>query len=115
VRASFLLRILLALAPIMLTQSASAQQNDIATLNQQAIRLFQTGQKTEAIALAEKSVEMARTSLGADNKITAILLSQLGNFYRDVGRFADAERALKAAIPMLERTGTGANFDLAAA
>jgi CHAT domain-containing protein/Flp pilus assembly protein TadD len=119
VRASFLLRILLlALAPIILmpsTQSASAQQNDIAALNQQAIRLFQSGRKTEAIALAEKSVEMARTSLGADNKTTAILLSQLGNFYRDSGRFADAERALKTAIPVLERTGTGANFELAAA
>ena len=42
---SFLLRILLlALAPIILipaTQSASAQQNEIAALNQQAIRLFQ--------------------------------------------------------------------------
>jgi tetratricopeptide (TPR) repeat protein len=119
VRTSFLLRILLlALAPIILmpsTQSASAHQTDIAALNQQAIRLFQAGRKTEAIGLAEKSVEMARASLGADNKTTAILLSQLGNFYRDAGRFADAERALKTAIPVLERTGTGANFELAAA
>jgi CHAT domain-containing protein/tetratricopeptide (TPR) repeat protein len=96
-------------------QNASAQQNEIAALNQRAIQLFQSGRKSEAIALAEKSVEMARTSLGADSKITAVLLSQLGNFYRDAGRFADAEKVLKTAIPPLERTGSGANFDLAAA
>jgi hypothetical protein len=37
-------------------------------LNQQVIRLYQSGQMTEAIALAEKTVAIAKQRLGADNK-----------------------------------------------
>jgi hypothetical protein len=95
VRTSFLLRAFLALALILSTSlmhNASAQQSEITALNQQAIRLFQAGRKTEAIGLAEKTVEMARASLGPDNKVSAILLSQLGNFYGDVGELNASDR-----------------------
>jgi hypothetical protein len=36
-----------------------------------------------------KTVAIAKQRLGADNKVTGILLSQLGNLYRDTGRFAE--------------------------
>ena len=103
---------IIGMAPV---QNASSQQDDLQALNQRVIQLYQSGQKTEAITLAEKTVNLARGKLGADNRTTEILLSQLGNLYRDVGRFADAENALKAAVLILERGGNGPNFDLAAA
>jgi len=43
-------------------------QGDLAAMNQQVIRLYQSGQMTEAIALAEKTVAIAKQRLGADNK-----------------------------------------------
>src|ERR1700742_182322 len=107
---------ILALSGLMLPMSnASAQQREIVEMNSQVIRLYQSGQKTEAIALAEKSVDKARSTLGADNRITGILLSQLGNFYREVGRYADAEKALKSAVAILERSGQADIQNLAGA
>ena len=114
-----LLRILLIsilLFPALLLPMSNAfAQREIVEMNNQVIRLYNSGQKTEAIALAEKSVEKSRATLGADNKITATLMSQLGNFYREVGRFADAERMLKGAVATLERIGSPANLELAGA
>ena len=105
----------LALPALLLPMSNAFAQREIVEMNNQVIRLYQSGQKTEAIALAEKSVEKSRATLGADNKITATLTSQLGNFYREVGRFADAEKTLKTAVAILERNGASANFELAGA
>jgi len=111
--------LLIALTVLLLPMNdASAQQvqRELVALNNRVKQLWLGGQKNEAIALAEKTVELSKSELGADNKVTGILESQLGNFYRDVGRFADAERMLKAAIPSLEKGGgNGPNFDLAAA
>ena len=81
-----LLTLTLAIVALNPMQDASAQ-SDLAAMNQQVIRLYQSGQKTEAIALAEKTVAIAKQRLGTDNKVTGILLSQLGNLYRDTGRF----------------------------
>ena len=105
----------LALPALLLPMSNAFAQREIVEMNNQVIRLYQSGQKTEAIALAEKSVEKSRATLGADNKITATLTSQLGNFYREVGRFADAEKTLKTAVAILERNGASANLELAGA
>ena len=57
-------------------------------------------------------MSLSRAQLGADHKTTAILLSQLGYLYRESGRFADAENALKTAVTILER-GSGPNLELA--
>jgi CHAT domain-containing protein len=111
----FLLPLLTLTALFLPMRDASAQQRELAAMNNRVRQLWVAGDKQAAIGLAEKSVELSKSSLGADNKITGILESQLGNFYRDVGRFADAERVLKAAIPPLEKGGNGPNFDLAAA
>ncbi|HEY2246776.1 MAG TPA: CHAT domain-containing tetratricopeptide repeat protein [Bradyrhizobium sp.] len=105
----------LALAALLLPMSNAFAQREIVEMNNEVIRLYQSGQKTEAIALAEKSVEKSKATLGADNKITATLTSQLGNFYREVGRFADAEKTLKTAVAILERNGAAANLELAGA
>ena len=79
---------IIALSGLMLPMSnAAAQQREIVEMNNQVIRLYQSGQKTEAISLAEKSVDKSKATLGADNRVTGILLSQLGNFYREVGRY----------------------------
>src|SRR5215472_8477919 len=106
---------ILALPALMLPMSTALAQREIVEMNNDVMRLYQSGRKTEAIALAEKSVEKSRATLGADHKITATLLSQLGNFYREVGRFADAEKALKTAVATLERNAASANLELAQA
>src|ERR1700744_5983203 len=107
---------ILALAGLMFPMSnASAQQREIVEMNNQVIRLYQSGQKTEAIALAQKTVDKSRTTLGSDNRVTGILLSQIGNFYREVGRYADAEKTLKTAVAVLERSGQADLQDLAGA
>src|SRR5580700_772239 len=102
-----------AIAALIVPMQDAHAQRDLAEKNQQVIRLYQSGQKTEAIALAEQTVAIARSR--GDDKVTAILMSQLGNFYRDVGRFADAENTLKTVVAMLERGGPGSNFALAQA
>jgi CHAT domain-containing protein len=103
-----------AIAALIVPMQDAHAQRDLAEKNQQVIRLYQSGQKTEAIALAEQTVAIARSR--SDDKVTAILMSQLGNFYRDVGRFADAENTLKTVVAMLERGGSGSNdFALAQA
>jgi tetratricopeptide (TPR) repeat protein len=94
--------------------SASSQQNELAARNNRVMQLYQAGNRAEAISLAESNVTMARSQLGPDNKVTGALLSVLGNLYRDNGRFADAENALKAAVLILEH-GSGPNLDLASA
>jgi CHAT domain-containing protein/tetratricopeptide (TPR) repeat protein len=94
--------------------SASSQQNELAARNNRVMQLYQAGNRAEAITLAESNVAMARSQLGPDNKVTGALLSVLGNLYRDNGRFADAENALKAAVLILEH-GSGPNLDLASA
>jgi len=110
--------LVVALAVLLLpTGDASAQQaiRELVALNNRVKQLWVSGQKNEAIGLAEKSVEVAKSSVGANSRETAALESQLGNFYREVGRFADAERVLKDAIPILEKGDKGTNVDLAAA
>jgi len=107
---------ILALSGLMFPMSnAAAQQREIVEMNNQVIRIYQSGQKTEAISLAEKSVEKSKATLGADNRVTGILLSQLGNFYREVGRYSDAEKTLKTAVAVLERSGQSNLQDLAGA
>jgi CHAT domain-containing protein len=108
-------RLLIFFALSIFPMSSVFAQREIVEMNNEVIRLYQSGRKTEAIALAEKSVEKSRATLGADNKITATLLSQLGNFYREVGRYADAEKTLKTAVAILERNGAPANLELAGA
>src|SRR5437660_12936378 len=93
----------LAVTLLIATMNTSAAQENLAALNQRVMQLERAGQKAEAIALAEKTVSLSRAQLGADHKTTAILLSQLGYLYRESGRFADAENALKTAVTILER------------
>jgi CHAT domain-containing protein/tetratricopeptide (TPR) repeat protein len=97
---------------ILSVQDAYPQQDDLAALDQRVIQLHQAGQNAEAILLAEKAVNLARTKLGPDNKDTGKLLSVLGELYRETGRFAEAESALKKAATILER-GSNPNLELA--
>lgn len=110
--AFFLILVLVVTTGILSIQNAHADQREIAALNQKVIQLYQSEQRAEAISLAEKTVSMSRAQLGANDRVTGILLSQLGQLYQDTGRFADAENALKTAIEILER-GSGPNFYLA--
>lgn len=99
---------------LIAAMNPSEAQESIVALNQRSQQLDQAGRKAEAISVAEQAVTLSRQQLGAEHKTTGILLSQLGYFYRDAGRYADAESVLKAAIAVLDR-GSGPNLDLAQA
>ncbi len=106
--------IALAFALLIAAMGSSRAQQEIVALNQRSMQLDQAGRKAEAIVAAEQALSLSRQQLGADHKTTGILLSQLGYFYRDSGRYADSENVLKTAITILER-GSGPNPDLAQA
>jgi hypothetical protein len=72
-------------------QDACAQ-SDLAGHEPLGRPALQSGQMIEAIALAEKTVAIAKQRLDADNKVTGILLPQLGNLYRDSERFCGREK-----------------------
>ena len=69
----FLLPLLTLTALLLPMRDASAQQRELAAMNNRVRQLWVAGDKQAAIGLAEKSVELSKSSLGADNKITGIL------------------------------------------
>jgi hypothetical protein len=78
------LLLLIALTALSLPiNDASAQQatRELVGLVNRSKQLWFAGQRNEAIALAEKSVELSKSSLGADNKITGVVETLLGNYY----------------------------------
>jgi len=111
-RNAFLAGVLVVPLWILSMQNALSQMNDLAALNQRVIQLHQAGQNAEAILLAEKAVNLAQAKLGPDSKDTGKLLSVLGELYRETGRFAEAESALKKTVTILER-GPNPNLELA--
>jgi CHAT domain-containing protein/tetratricopeptide (TPR) repeat protein len=79
-----------------------------------SLRSTNRGRPKKPLLSPEKNVSLARTRLGPEHKDTGNLLSQLGNLYREDGRFAEAETALKQAVAIQER-GRSPNFELAQA
>jgi hypothetical protein len=86
------------IAAVTPVQDASAQ-SDLAAIEPAGHPALPIRANDRSDCAGRKTVAIAKQRLGADNKVTGILLSQLGNLYRDTGRFADAENVLKTAAP----------------
>ena len=73
-----------------------AQSDELHTLNHQVKQLYEAGKYSEAIPLAEKSLELTRAQEGEGSAQTAVRTSWLATLYQGQGRYADAEPLLSA-------------------
>src|SRR5690242_9600223 len=80
-----------------------AQSDDLTALNQQIEQLYQIGKYDEAIALAQRLVELTGTRFGNEHPVYAHALDVLGDLYREKGRYAEAEPLYKSARNLLEK------------
>ena len=75
-----------------------AQSDDLAALNQQIEQLYGVGKYDEAIALAQRLVELTGTRFGKEHAVYANALDILGDLYREKGRYAEAEPLYKSCL-----------------
>ena len=68
---------LVLIAILLLPMPNASAQAELAAMNNRVKQLWLAGNKQAAIGLAEKSVELSKSSLDTDNKVTGILESQL--------------------------------------
>ena len=80
-----------------------AQSDELHTLNHQVKQLYEAGKYSEAIPLAEKSLELTRAQEGEDSPQTAVRTSWLATLYQEQGRYADAEPLFKRALAIREK------------
>ncbi|MGO8781517.1 MAG: tetratricopeptide repeat protein [Rhodomicrobium sp.] len=92
---------LLAIAAPRATQAQGA--DDLAALNQRVSELYNAGKYSEAITLAEKSLEITRRQKGEYHLDTAARAGWLGGLYKEQGRYVEAEPLYKRELEIRER------------
>jgi tetratricopeptide (TPR) repeat protein len=95
--------ILLAIA-LSFFGGAYGQSDDIEALNQRISKLRGGGNYSEAIPLAERSLELTRGQKVEDHPDTAPRMSWLAVLYGAQDRYAEAEPLLKRAPAIFEKT-----------
>ena len=85
------------LALLSLATPAFADPNEIAELSWQAQQLIDAGKTTEAIPIAERAAQLTKTEFGDNSATYATSINRLGEMYRMVGRWSDAEPLYKRA------------------
>jgi tetratricopeptide (TPR) repeat protein/CHAT domain-containing protein len=85
------------------SNARSRRSNDLETLNQQVIRLYDAGKYAEATEFAERAVSLAEHQFGPDHPSVASSLAWLATLYREQGRYAEAEPAFKRALAIDEK------------
>ena len=84
--------------------AAFAQGLDEATLLQQKLlQLFNQGQYSEAVPLAERALAIRERVLGAGHPDVALSLYFLATLYTKQGRYADAEKMFKRSLTIVEQ------------
>jgi CHAT domain-containing protein/Tfp pilus assembly protein PilF len=81
----------------------AAQEERWNQLNVQVVQFFQQGKYTEAIPLAQESVQVAEATFGPEHPNVARSLNNLAALYDDQGRYADAEPLYKHALAIREK------------
>ena len=91
--------LILAAIQVIFCSGACAQgRNDLAILNGRIGELYNTGQYSEAIPLAEKSLAMTRSQVGDDHPEMAERMGWLALLYEIQGRYLDAEPLFKRSL-----------------
>jgi CHAT domain-containing protein/Tfp pilus assembly protein PilF len=101
-------RIGLILAAMLLAVSFTgapgiAQQDELPALEKRVRELYQAGNFSEAIALAQRVLAMQEKALGPDHPDVWLSLNNLAALYENQGRYAEAEPLLKRALLIREK------------
>src|ERR1700738_3177764 len=96
--------VLLALGLWIFASPASlAEDEDPNALRLQLNQLIGQGKYQEAIPVAERAVEVAKHSLGADHPKTADALNYLGFIFQKIGNYAKAEPPYQEALRIRQK------------
>jgi CHAT domain-containing protein/Tfp pilus assembly protein PilF len=98
---------------LLLPSPIAAQDARWSELIKQARALRSQGKYAEAIPVAEKAVQEAEHTFGADDKKLALSLSFLGIMLDDQGKYSEAEPLYTRALAILEKTLGPDNPDVA--
>ena len=93
--------VLFAVGLSIFASSACLAKDDLESLDQRIVELFEQGKYQEAIPLAEKAVKMARRLRGPEDPDIATSLNNLAVLYQAMGEYAKAEPLFR------ERSGSG--------
>ena len=99
-------RSLLVILLYLLQPGSCDKQDDrakLSSLNKQVAELYQAGKFTEAISIAQKSVELAEKARGPDHPDTAAALNNLALLYDSMGNYAKAEALYQRALKIKEK------------
>ena len=97
--------VLLAFGLWILACTASlAKDDDPNALNQQVNQLIEQGKYQEAIPIAERAVEVAKSNRGPEDPESATALNNLGHLFTKIGDYAKAEPLLQKALQTWPRT-----------
>jgi tetratricopeptide (TPR) repeat protein len=95
---------LVAFSLVIGSATARAQQSDnLDTLNQQVLHLYQAGKYSEATDIAKRALAVAQRQFGSDDAKVGTVLNNLAVLYREQGRYAEAEPLVKRALAIDEK------------
>ena len=94
--------VLLAGAGALLVWRESDPELD--ALNVQVVELLNGGKFAEAMRLAQRSIELTKTSYGEDHRRYALALNNLATLLEDTNRLAEAEPLMRRALAIGEKS-----------
>jgi tetratricopeptide (TPR) repeat protein/CHAT domain-containing protein len=80
------------------------RSNELATLYQQVVQLYQAGKYAEATDIAKRALALAEHQFGPDHPTVGTALNNLAELYHAQGRYAEAEPLMKRALAIAEKT-----------
>lgn len=91
-----------------------AQKSEALALNAKIVELSRAGKYAEAVPLAQRQLEAAEKAHGPVHRDVAAALNNLGQLYASLGRDAEAEPLYKRAIAIMEKAAGLDSADIAA-
>ena len=88
--------------PVLIADE-QADREKFLSLHKQATELIQAGKVSEAIPIAQESLELCEKAAGPDHSDTATALNNLAALYEEVGDYAKAEQLLQRSLKINEK------------
>ena len=89
----------LGIGPLAKAQSG----DDLKTLNQRLVRLYQAGKYAEATKIAKRALALAQRQFGPSHAEVAVALNNLAELYLAEGHYGEAEPLYKRALAIAEK------------
>jgi tetratricopeptide (TPR) repeat protein len=111
-RCHYSLALVVLVVNLYVVAPSAAQQFEMSSLNAQISRLSEAGKLSEAIPLAQRVVEISKSTFGQNHTRIVPALNNLAALYTRLGRFADAELVYMRALSIRE-TSLNPDIDIA--